>query len=85
MALLKNKGARHGMIQYVLFVLNIAFVLEPIPFFAHAADPDPLQDFCIADMNAVNGGVHMNGYPCKDHALVTSDDFVFTGLRNKGT
>jgi hypothetical protein len=85
MAFLETKGGGLGMIQHVVFVLSIACVLDPIGFFAHAADPDPLQDYCVADMNAVNGGVRVNGYPCKDRALVTSDDFVFTGLRNKGT
>ena len=85
MALVKNKGGGVARIQYVLFALSIICVLDPIQFFAHAADPDPLQDFCVADTTAVEGGVRMNGYPCKDRALVTSDDFVFTGLRNKGT
>ncbi|KAG0564628.1 hypothetical protein M758_8G121200 [Ceratodon purpureus] len=84
MALVKNKGGGVARIQYVLFALSIICVLDPIQFFAHAADPDPLQDFCVADTTAVEGGVRMNGYPCKDRALVTSDDFVFTGLRNKG-
>ncbi|KAG6554140.1 hypothetical protein Mapa_004056 [Marchantia paleacea] len=43
----------------------------------HAADPDPLQDFCIADIAA---GPLSNGFPCKLPALATSEDFAFSGL-----
>ncbi|KAG6557997.1 hypothetical protein Mapa_000176 [Marchantia paleacea] len=43
----------------------------------HAADPDPLQDFCIADIAA---GPTANGYPCKLPALATTEDFAFSGL-----
>lgn len=85
MASLKNKGGGLGVIQYALFVLSIACVLDRIHFIAHAADPDPLQDFCVADTTAVKAGVRVNGYPCKIRTNVTSDDFAFTGLRNKGT
>ncbi|CAD6344074.1 unnamed protein product [Miscanthus lutarioriparius] len=45
------------------------------------ADPDPVQDFCVA---AAPGG-HYNssysttypGFPCKPSSLVVSDDFFF--------
>ncbi|BBN00733.1 protein MpPR15c [Marchantia polymorpha subsp. ruderalis] len=43
----------------------------------HAADPDPLQDFCIADIAA---GPVSNGFPCKLPALASTDDFAFSGL-----
>jgi hypothetical protein len=46
----------------------------------NAADPDPLQDFCVADLSA--NAPLVNGFPCKPRDTVTSEDFVFRGLRN---
>lgn len=43
-----------------------------------SADPDPLQDFCVADLNSP---INVNGYPCKPESQVTSNDFFFSGLR----
>ncbi|CAM6089223.1 unnamed protein product [Calypogeia fissa] len=43
-----------------------------------ASDPDPLQDFCVADLQAA--GPTMNGYPCVAAELVTAEDFAFSGL-----
>ncbi|KAI3912847.1 hypothetical protein MKW98_012789 [Papaver atlanticum] len=42
-----------------------------------SADPDPLQDICVADLNTT---IIMNGYPCKPESQVTSNDFFFSGL-----
>lgn len=42
-----------------------------------AADPDPLQDLCVADLNAA---VKVNGFECKAAAEVTAEDFFFNGL-----
>ena len=47
-----------------------------------ASDPDPLQDFCVADMSPTAPKV--NGFPCKNRAMVTAKDFLFTGLRKAG-
>lgn len=42
------------------------------------ADPDPVQDFCVA---VAPGGGHTNasypGFPCKPSSAVSSDDFFF--------
>ncbi|XP_026430789.1 germin-like protein subfamily T member 2 [Papaver somniferum] len=46
-------------------------------FSCFAADPDPLQDFCVADLNST---IIVNGYPCKPVSQVTSNDFFFSGL-----
>lgn len=46
-----------------------------------ASDPDPLQDFCVADNSST---IFINGFPCKDPAKVLSSDFTFRGLRNVG-
>ncbi|KAF8406014.1 hypothetical protein HHK36_008094 [Tetracentron sinense] len=45
------------------------------------ADPDPLQDFCVADLNA---SISVNGFPCKPLPKVKSDDFFFNGLSKEG-
>ncbi|KAJ3683910.1 hypothetical protein LUZ60_014137 [Juncus effusus] len=42
------------------------------------ADPDMLQDVCVADPTAVK----VNGFACK--ASFTADDFSFSGLANPG-
>ncbi|KAL9434317.1 hypothetical protein AB3S75_029033 [Citrus x aurantiifolia] len=47
-------------------------VLLMLPFPSRASDPDPLQDVCIADLNAT---ISINGFPCKPASNVTSDDF----------
>ncbi|XP_026398313.1 germin-like protein subfamily T member 2, partial [Papaver somniferum] len=49
------------------------------PFSCFSADPDPLQDFCVADLNST---IIVNGYPCKPVSQVTSNDFFFSGLIN---
>eukprot|EP01018_Ginkgo_biloba_P040572 Gb_30305 [translate_table: standard] len=46
-----------------------------------AADPDPLQDFCIADLNS---DVIANGFVCKNPKEVSGKDFLFTGLVQPG-
>jgi hypothetical protein len=48
-----------------------------------AADPDPLQDFCVADLSP--SAPRVNGLPCKDRANVTSKDFLFTDFRTAGS
>ncbi|CAM6081804.1 unnamed protein product [Calypogeia fissa] len=47
-----------------------------------AADPDPLQDFCIADLEVAGPEPVMNGFPCKAASLATTEDFAFAGLAN---
>ncbi|XP_057844738.2 putative germin-like protein 2-1 [Cryptomeria japonica] len=45
------------------------------------ADPDSLQDFCVADRQ---GQVLVNGFSCKDSKVVSSEDFFFRGLGREG-
>ncbi|VAI01238.1 unnamed protein product [Triticum turgidum subsp. durum] len=40
-----------------------------------ASDPDPLQDFCVADLDGK--AVSMNGHPCKPMSEA-GDDFLFS-------
>ena len=48
----------------------------------HASNPDPLQDFCVADLSATAPSV--NGFPCKLRSNVTAKDFLLTGLPTSG-
>ncbi|XP_023757679.1 putative germin-like protein 2-1 [Lactuca sativa] len=48
---------------------------------AMAADHSPLQDFCVADMNAQ---VMVNGFACKNPSSVQANDFSFAGLHMMG-
>lgn len=49
---------------------------------SHSADPDPLQDFCVANLSA--SAISVNGFPCKPASEVTSDDFFFDGFVEEG-
>ena len=48
----------------------------------HAADPDPLQDFCVADFS--KNTPYVNGFPCKLQSKVTAAYFLFSGLWTAG-
>lgn len=58
-------------------MLSLSVFLWP----SHSADPDPLQDFCIADLK---DSISVNGFPCKPASNVTSEDFFFDGLSKEG-
>ena len=45
------------------------------------ADPAPLQDFCVADLQS---DITINGFPCKPASNVVSGDFFFSGLAVAG-
>ncbi|OAY71435.1 Germin-like protein 8-3 [Ananas comosus] len=49
--------------------LTILFISSPTSV---ATDPNPLQDFCVADLSSA---VVVNGFPCKQNTTVVSDDF----------
>ncbi|XP_021761724.1 germin-like protein subfamily T member 2 [Chenopodium quinoa] len=57
----------------------VVFLLAP--FLSNAADPDPLSDFCIADLNS---SPTFANFPCKPTSNVTSEDFFFDGLMKEG-
>lgn len=49
-----------------------------------ANDPDPLQDFCVAETITTKPRIFINGLPCVDPTKVVSEDFTYRGLRNQG-
>ncbi|KAL0694566.1 hypothetical protein Bca4012_061746 [Brassica carinata] len=60
-----------------LLTISLAFFF----FITVSADPDMLQDLCVADLSS---GIKVNGFPCKDAANVTSLDFFSQGIANPG-
>lgn len=50
---------------------------------AYAADPSPLQDFCVGIINP-NAAELVNGLFCKNPRDVTADDFVYRGYNSPG-
>lgn len=60
-------------------LMVVMFVAAAIGFNSVSADPDLLQDVCVADLSS---GVKMNGYACKEN--FTADDFFFAGLSKPG-
>ncbi|KAL0449913.1 UNVERIFIED_CONTAM: Germin-like protein subfamily 1 member 14 [Sesamum latifolium] len=58
-------------------------ILALASLLAHASDPSPLQDFCVA-VNDSRASVFVNGKICKDPGTVTPDDFFFSGLNKPG-
>uniref|UniRef100_A0ACD5X8L1 Uncharacterized protein n=1 Tax=Avena sativa TaxID=4498 RepID=A0ACD5X8L1_AVESA len=53
---------------------------------ACAADPEPVQDFCVAAAKTAgaDGQATFPGFPCKPESTVVSDDFFFAGLSQSG-
>nr|GLL38782.1 putative germin-like protein 2-1 [Ipomoea trifida] len=62
------------------FILSFA-LLAMAASFAHASDPSPLQDFCVAINDSK---VFVNGKICKNPMEVNADDFLFQGLNKPG-
>lgn len=71
-------SAMASLLFHLLCCLTV-FWLLPLP--SHSADPDPLQDFCVANLSA---SISVNGFPCKPASEVTSDDFFFDGFTQEG-
>lgn len=61
------------------FMLLIPFLLLATP--SYSSDPDPLQDFCVANLEVPPS---INGFLCKPASEVTSNDFFFDGLSKEG-
>lgn len=44
-----------------------------------ASDPDPVQDFCISNLEAAT-----NTNNCKNSSVATVEDFVYSGIKSSG-
>ncbi|KAK8508694.1 hypothetical protein V6N13_116203 [Hibiscus sabdariffa] len=75
----ETKSAMAAPLLLDLLCCLTVFWLLLLP--SHSADPDPLQDFCVANLSA---SVSLNGFPCKPASEVTSDDFFFDGFTKEG-
>ncbi|EOA32236.1 hypothetical protein CARUB_v10015494mg [Capsella rubella] len=62
----------------LLLCFNVCFTL--------ASDPDPIQDFCIPKpITSPHHDHHFStNLPCKNSSEVTTEDFVFSGLKTAG-
>uniref|UniRef100_A0A6N2LUL9 Germin-like protein n=1 Tax=Salix viminalis TaxID=40686 RepID=A0A6N2LUL9_SALVM len=65
-----NKAAYLSLLYMALGLVLLAIV---------SADPDLLQDVCVADLSS---GVKVNGFTCK--ANISAEDFFFVGLAKPG-
>ncbi|XP_057804523.1 germin-like protein subfamily 1 member 11 [Salvia miltiorrhiza] len=57
-------------------VLLLISTVSLFSFLASAADPDPVQDFCVS-VNDTKFAVFVNGKFCKKPESVTADDFYY--------
>ena len=57
-----------------LYLLSCLLMLLLLPVPSLSADPDSLQDFCVADLNA---SISINGFPCIPASKVSASDFFF--------
>src|SRR5688500_9613124 len=62
------------MEKYTKALASLLTMLVLAPLLAMATDPDPLQDFCVADLN---GKLSVNGYPCQPPSSA-GDQFLFS-------
>ncbi|KAG6412403.1 hypothetical protein SASPL_125081 [Salvia splendens] len=65
------------------FTFSVVAALLSWASIAYAADPNPLQDFCVALPDNM-ADVFVNGKFCKDPNLVVAEDFLFQGLNIPG-
>ncbi len=85
-AAIMTYSIRSGVRSRQAWQIIVAFVCMALvagAVMVRAADPDPLQDFCVADLSP--SAPRVNGFPCKDRANVTSKDFLFTDFRTAGS
>ncbi|KAI3863346.1 hypothetical protein MKX03_023286 [Papaver bracteatum] len=65
--------------SFFLVLYSTMILFFALPCFS--SDPDPLQDFCVADLSTTSTIV--NGYPCKPVSKVTSEDFFYSGFKDE--
>ena len=70
----------HVELSRLAWVLLLALSCLLAEELVHASDPDPLQDFCVADFSS--NAPRVDGYSCKLRLNVLANDCVFTSLRS---
>ncbi|KAM1018572.1 hypothetical protein ACFX13_040804 [Malus domestica] len=60
------------VVLFVILLFNMSYVI-------FASDPDPVQDFCIANTEPAS-----HSSQCKNSSLATVEDFVFSGIKVPG-
>lgn len=70
------------------FVLIVSLSLSLHALVTISSDPDPVQDFCVPNTRFVSlkssSPAHLSVLPCKNSTEVTTDDFVFSGMKTAG-
>lgn len=74
-------GTRMGVLTMMAFCMAIAMSMSF--YVAYAADPGPLQDFCVGVANP-ESAVFVNGFYCKNPKEVTANDFLYRGFNTVG-
>ncbi|CAL2239637.1 unnamed protein product [Prunus armeniaca] len=67
------------MCRIMLYNMVVLFVILLNSYVIRASDPDPVQDFCIANTESAS---HAN--QCKNSSLVTVEDFIYAGIKVPG-
>lgn len=62
-------------------VAGLLVALAVVAMSGVSADPDMLQDVCVADLKSA---IHVNGFGCKPMSQVTPDDFFTTAISSSG-
>ncbi|GAV82050.1 Cupin_1 domain-containing protein [Cephalotus follicularis] len=60
-------------------LLTVLSVILLHSYVTLSSDPDPVQDFCIADMESAT-----KIQPCKNSSAATVEDFVYSGIKLPG-
>lgn len=66
-----------------IIIASMAFAMSLTLFVANAADPNPLQDFCVGVPDP-HAAVFVNGFFCKNPKDVTANDFLYKGFNTVG-
>ncbi|KAL5218253.1 hypothetical protein ABZP36_018937 [Zizania latifolia] len=81
-------GAMSRTSSAPLLILTVTMVALAVFVSTCGADPEPVQDFCVAVAGAgsdADASPAFPGFPCKPASKVVSDDFFFAGLSRAGS
>ncbi|XP_052190548.1 germin-like protein subfamily 1 member 16 [Diospyros lotus] len=67
-------------LNFQVAVAAMAIFMALVSNLAYAADPGPLQDFCVAINDSAPAAVFVNGKFCKNPEVAEPEDFFLSGL-----